>query len=188
MYRSGKVYDEIAKTVIQIYLDYDIKSFPIDEKEVCRKMGVALIGYSSMPKEAQALLKKKSEYGFFVPETKDNPPSIYYNDMLESEGAQRFTAFHELKHYVYEDEDEEEDDLADYFSKYFMCPIPYLLLKNIDSVNEVISEFGTSYEAAFYICSNVVNRRNKYGYQVFDYEIELIEHLEPVLLEVYSKA
>lgn len=187
MYRSGEIYDEIAKNVIQIYLDYGLKTFPVDEKEVCRKMGVALIGYSSMPKESHDLLKKRSEFGFFVPETKDNPPSIYYNDMLGSEGAQRFTVFHELKHYVYEDEDEEEDDFADYFAKYFMCPIPYLLLKNIDSTNAVISEFGTSFEAAGYICSNLINRRNKYGYQVFDYEVRLIEHLEPVLLEVYVK-
>jgi len=48
MYRSGEIYDEIAKNVIQIYLDYGLKTFPVDEKEVCRKMGVALIGYSSI--------------------------------------------------------------------------------------------------------------------------------------------
>lgn len=185
MYRNGKVYDEIAKTVIQIYLDYDIKTFPVDEKEVCRILGVALVGYSLMRIESHPLLKKESPYGFFVPETPNNPPTIYYNDMVESEGAQRFTIFHELKHYVYEDKDDGEDDLADYFSKYFMCPIPYLLLRNIDLPNEVISEFGTSFEAASYICANIVNRRNKYGYQVFDYEVELIEHLEPVLLEIY---
>ncbi len=185
MYRNGKAYDEIAKTVIQIYLDYDIKIFPVDEKEICRKMGVALIGYSSMSMEIQPLLKKESSYGFFVPETINNPPTIYYNDTVDSVGAQRFTIFHELKHYVYEDKSDVEDDLADYFSKYFMCPIPYLLLRDIDLPNEVISEFGTSFEAASYICANIINRRNKYGYQVFDYEVDLIEHLEPVLLGIY---
>ncbi len=150
-------------------------------------MGVALVGYSSMPEEFYYLLKKKSMYGFFVPETRENPPTIYYNDMINSKGLQRFTVFHELKHYVFEDENEEEDDLADYFSKYFMCPIPYLLLKNIDSPNEVVSRFGTSLEAAGYICANVNNRRNKYGYRIFDYEVELIEHLEPILLEIYAE-
>lgn len=184
MYRKGNLYDDIAKTVIQIYLDYNIKSFPVDEKEVCGKMGVTLFRYSSMTKDEQRLLEKKSEFGFFVPETKNNPPSIYYNDMLESEGAQRFTIFHELKHYVYDDKDESKDDLADYFSKYFMCPIPYLLLMNIDSTNEVTLMFGTSYKAAENICSNLTNRKIKYGYQLFDYEVELIEHLAPELLKI----
>lgn len=47
-------------------------------------------------------------------------PTIYYNDSFESEGSQRFTIFHELKHYVFEDKDDEDDDLADFFARYFM--------------------------------------------------------------------
>ena len=119
--------------------------------------------------------------------TKANAPTIYYNDSFESDGAQRFTIFHELKHYVYNDEDDSEDDLADFFARYFMCPIPYLLLKNMDTPNEIASYCGTSFEVAFHVCLNLHNRKNRYGFQIFDYEIKLIEHLEPVLLEVYSK-
>ena len=57
--------------------------------------------------------------GFFVKATKSTPPTIYYNDTIESEGAIRFTIFHELKHYVFEDDDDEDDDLADFFCKIF---------------------------------------------------------------------
>ena len=187
MYRKGTIYDEIKKVIIDIYLDYGFNTFPIDPQEVCRRMGVALIPYSSFNREQRRLLKKESEYGFFVPATSQNVATIYYNDFYGSLGAQLLTIFHELKHYVYEDSDDVDDNLADFFARYFMCPIPYLLLKNIDTPNEIVSFCGVSYEAAYNVYSNLLNRKNKYGYRLFDYEIPLIEHLEPVLLEVYKK-
>lgn len=187
MYRDGKIYDEIIKTIIQIYIDYEIKSFPIDEKAICRKMGVSLLPYSYFDDRTRELLMKKSPFGFYVKRSKERPPTIYYNDLRDNYGSVRFTIFHELKHYVYEDEDDSEDDLADYFARQFMCPTSYLLLKNIDTENEIMSYCGVSYEAAVYACANILNRKKKYGYDLFDYEVKLIEHLEPVLIEVYRK-
>ena len=55
MYRRGKTYDEIAEVVIDIYIDYGIKSFPVDPKEVCRKLGVALLAYSEYDDEQRIL-------------------------------------------------------------------------------------------------------------------------------------
>ena len=43
MYRDSDTYDEIKKVIIQIYLDYDIREFPIDEEVVCKKLGVSCI-------------------------------------------------------------------------------------------------------------------------------------------------
>ena len=92
MYRDDKTYDEIKQVIINIYLDYDIKNFPLDEKEICRKMGVALVPYSELGLSAQPLL---------------------------------------VKHYVFGDKDDGDDDLADFFARYFMCPIPYLIIKKM---------------------------------------------------------
>ena len=50
MYRDGNVYEEICKEIINIYLDYGFCEFPLDEKKVCNKMGVALVPYSSYEK------------------------------------------------------------------------------------------------------------------------------------------
>ena len=61
MYRTGEIYDDIKKTIIDIYLDYDIVGFPIDEACVCRKMGVALIPYTSYGKEDRKLLSRKNK-------------------------------------------------------------------------------------------------------------------------------
>ena len=64
MYRSGYVYDEIDKVIIDIYLDYNFTSFPLDEREVCSKLGVDLVAYSEFPADKQLLLMKKSKRGF----------------------------------------------------------------------------------------------------------------------------
>ena len=46
MYWNGNDYDKMAKLVIDIYVDYNIRSFPVDEKEIFRKLGLKLIPYS----------------------------------------------------------------------------------------------------------------------------------------------
>lgn len=186
MYRRGYTYDEIKQIIIDIYIDYGIKKFPIDEKEICRKMGVALVPYSSFGEHGMSILKKKSDMGFFVKESIDSPPTIYYND-IRDRGSARFTIFHELKHYVFEDDDDTDDDLADFFARYFMCPIPYLMLKNIKTTIGIMSFCDTNRNIASHVRSNIINRINKFDYELFDYEVRLIEHIEPVLIEVYKK-
>ena len=47
MYWNGNDYDKMAQLVIDIYIDYNITAFPVDEKEICRKMGLKLLPYSA---------------------------------------------------------------------------------------------------------------------------------------------
>ena len=77
MYRKGKTYDEIAEVVMDIYIDYGIKSFPVNPKEICRKLGVALVAYSEYDDEQREILEKKSQDGFFVKESYQKPPAIF---------------------------------------------------------------------------------------------------------------
>ena len=72
MYRDGKIYDEIDKVIIDIYMDYNIISFPINEEEVCKKMGVSLVPYSCFSENGIGLLHKKSEYGFWLKNQMNN--------------------------------------------------------------------------------------------------------------------
>ena len=71
MYRDGKTYDEIDKVIIDIYNDYNIHKFPLDEVDICNKLSVALIPYSEFSQEERKLLEKKSKQGFFVKESKE---------------------------------------------------------------------------------------------------------------------
>ena len=179
MYRSSEVYERIKRVIIKICVDYNITAadFPLDEKKICRKMRVKLVPYSSYDIKRKQLLLKCSKYGFFVKETKETPPRIFYNDELGSEGAIRFTIFHELKHYIFNDCDDSEDDLADFFARYFLCPIPYVILMNMNTPEEIMQKFGVSYTAAKNVCSNVEHRREIYGDKLFEYELPLIEQL-----------
>ncbi len=184
MYRTGEEYDKVDKVINDIYFDYDIKEFPIDETEICQKLGVCLMPYSLYDRDDFSfLIRKRSGVGFFVKESIETPPTIYYNDCLQQENASRFTVFHEIKHYVYNDDDDSDDDLADYFARQFMCPTPYFLLLGADSAEELIDKCGLSFTAACNALSKISNRREKYGDALFDYEVPLIEHLDSVLLE-----
>ena len=58
--RFSYEYDDVAKVIIQIYLDYDIKDFPIDLHDVCHRLGVTLVPYSKCPAEAKKLREIKS--------------------------------------------------------------------------------------------------------------------------------
>lgn len=191
MYRKGFSYDKMAEIVGQVYIDYDIRQFPIDEKDVCRRMGIRLVPYSEYPTTERNLLKKKSLSGFYVPPTSDSPPMIFYNDNINevgSAGNMRRNIFHEVRHYVCEDNDEntQEDDLADYFGKYFLVPISYLIALNVSNINQIIADFGVDYEMASYIVKNLRNRRNRYGNRIFNYEIPLLRHLLGDQFKLYA--
>ena len=181
MYRKGTEYDEMAKKVIDIYLDYDIKTFPIDVKKVCQKMQVALIPYSFYKADDAVLLKMESMSSFFVRPTVKNPATILYNDDISevgSVGNLRRNIMHEVKHCVFEDtQDNPDDDLADYFGKYFLAPIPYLIVMGFENLNDIMSTFGVDAEMASFIIKNIRNRKRKYGRKIFDYEIPLLKHL-----------
>lgn len=183
MYRDKKVYDELDKTVIQIYLDYGFNRFPLDESYVCERMGLVLKPYSSFCKEDREILRKKSIYGFCSPVHMGRPVQLFYNDSLadlKSPGCIRQTIFHEIKHYVYEDadDDSEHDDLAEHFGKYFMCPTPYLIVKDIEVPEEIQERFGVSFTMANNLSGSVKNRKRFFGSQLFSYEWPLIELLD----------
>lgn len=182
MYRIPDAYNKMAELVGDIYIDYDIHSFPVDEKEVCRKLGILLKPYGDYSPEKRELFKKKSESGFYVPPSKNAPPMIFYNDRVfevGSYGKIRRNIFHEVKHYICEDTEEqpEDDDLADYFGKYFLAPISYLIVLGIDDIHQIVSRFRVDNDIAFFIRRNIKNRRDRYGNLIFDYEKPLLQHL-----------
>lgn len=187
--RSGQEYDEIVKEIIQIYIDYDIKSFPLDLDMICRLLGVSLVPYSECGLEAKDLLLKKTKKGFFVRGTTENTPTIYYNDYEVSVGEMRYTISHEIKHYVYDecDDDNEKDDLADFFARFFLCPIPYLIVKGILSSNDIVSHCKVTLTAASNAASNISERMRWYGYKIFEHELPLLKHLIPVEFELYMR-
>ena len=172
MRRNNNEYRELTEVIFDIYRDYGFGVFPIDVELVCKKMGVSLLPYSAFNEETQVLLMRRSNYGFFVKETREKPPTIFYNGNFGSPGAIRLTIMHEIKHYVFDEDskDESTDDLATFFARYFLCPIPYLIEKGIEKEGDIVSRFGVSMEAAKNVSSNVKNRKLRSGNKIFKHE------------------
>ena len=180
MYRNSAEYDRLDKMAIEIYVDYGIKSFPLDEKELCKNMGIELIPYSSYEVKERDLLKKCSLYGFWSLLPESYTPVIFYNDNiteLHSPATIKQTIRHEIKHILDLDKKENplDDDLAEHFGRYLAAPVPYLVAKRITNTNVIISTFEVSATMAGYISSAVTNRIKKHGYKIFDYEKPLLK-------------
>lgn len=175
MYRNSEAYDEIAKIVIGIYEDYNITSFPVIAYELCKIMGIKLVPYSQVPLD----ITKISDDAFLVPPSIEFAPKIYFNDKIQSTERIRFSIFHEIKHYVCNEYDNScrDEDMTNYFARYIMCPIPYLIHKNIQDEPTIRSKFDVCYMVACNVKCNVINRRDKYGDKIFDYEVPLMKQL-----------
>lgn len=192
MYRGRQEYNRIDQLAIDIYLDYGFRTFPLDVEDVCRKLGVRLIPYSTFAAADRELLRKRSIYGFFSPLSARMPPTIFYNDSLDelgSSGCIRLGICHEIKHYADEDTDENptDDDLAEHFGRYLLAPIPHLIVNDISSPIDIKDQFGVSATAARNIASHIANRTRIYGKTIFDYELPLIQQLDPLYYERYLK-
>lgn len=172
---TSEEYDELDKKVIEIYLDYCLDRFPIDVLGLARRMGAQLVPYSSFGGEELELLRKKSSDGFYCP--REGVPMIFYNDVDCYKERIRMTVGHEIKHYVFEDveEDKERDPLATHFARYLLCPTPILVYLGIDNPYEVMAKFDIGYEASCNALRAADGRMLTYGGAIFDYERPLIE-------------
>ncbi len=177
MYYGDEDYENMKKLAISIYLDYGIKEFPIDEKKICNTLGINLIPYSAFKDSDIPLFEKKSQDAFYIPMTSTTAPVIYYNDKVTNKYRIRYSIFHEVKHFVNNDTEETyyNEDMANFFSRYFMCPIPCLIHKKIKDINTIMSTFEISFEAANNALNNVLRRTKKFGNKIFDYEQPLID-------------
>jgi hypothetical protein len=185
MYRDSEEYDRMAKLAISIIVDYGItaKDYPLDLDNLCRKMKINVVPYSAFEDEDPDfidILLKKSKDGFFAPRSSKQEATIFFNDKYGdrlSPSRISQTKGHEIKHIVEEDEDDSDDNLCEYFSKYLRCPIPYVLYLGLESEIDIISRFSISYQQSEIVLSNIINRKRKYGNGYFRYEIELLESL-----------
>lgn len=173
-------YTKAKKIVVDMYLDYNLKTFPISAVELAKCVGLELKMYSTFPIKNQEKLINYNQNGFII-RSKDRNIA-YINDINNTKGFIRMTIFHEIKHFVYEDKDDTNDTLADFFAKSFMCPIPYLILKNIKYRNDIAKHCEVSLTVAIHVEENIEKRMAKYGKTIFDYEVPLIQQIDPTLL------
>lgn len=171
MRRSGTEYERMEIQAIEILEDYEIRKFPVDIKRLAKKMGINLIPYSSFGDvDTINFLINLFPDGF----CKTNKQlSIYYNDKKDDIRINS-TIGHEIKHIVNLDKNDTEDDLADYFSKVLRCPVPLLIYCGYTTRDELITNFGISYEQSGYLLAKITNRMKYHGKKCSNREIEFL--------------
>lgn len=168
---ENEQYEEIKRTVIETFLEYDIRCVPINAFEMATKMGLRVVPYSSMSAKKRMAAERASIDGFSVV---GKDWVICYNDSCLNYGRINHTIMHEIGHYAlgHIEEGEEEEAEAKFFAKYALAPPP-LVHNCIDgeiTPEAIMDVFDISYEAACYAYS-YYKKWLQYGGEYYtDYE------------------
>ena len=179
---SSNRYENIKHIVIRLFKKYDIRKIPIDGFEICQKMGIILIPYSSLPTEqALQVAMSISKDGFFT-EIVSNQTGIpissnciFYNDRMPVERI-RFTIMHEIGHFVLDHTQHSElaESEANFFARYALAPPPLVHQEPPEDFMDIADRFNLSQECAYYAMKSYMNWLRYAGRNYADYEIELL--------------
>lgn len=169
-------YEEIKRTISELYCDYEISAIPISVERLASKMNILLVPYSEFDSEKREALLRASEDGFSFYNSDKKQFSIYYNDSKRTRQRIRFTIMHEIGHIAlgHGQSCDRTESEADFFARNALAPLPLLIVNNIRSVEEIAEIFNISFECSKNVY-RTLNRRLECGLIGFlDYEIEII--------------
>ena len=175
----GETYDRIDREVYSIYMEYGIRSFPVDEKRLAREMRIKLMPYSALPDAKRKSMLDIVQTGIHVCDQSKGYPefTIVYNDDTEP-GREKLTILHEIGHIVLKhgsDPTEEQEAEAEYFAKQLAGPRCLLRERGHLTATEIHDIYGLSWEAAGYSADSVSNAFFSYGKETFENDSEFIE-------------
>lgn len=122
---DGSDYEFLKKSVVDLFIEYQINAFPLKPFELAERMNIRCIPYSNLSKKARSQALEYSNEGYSV-ETNDYEWIIYYNDMF-AKGTINNIIIHEISHFWLghtgdEDKKEREESEASFFAKYALTP------------------------------------------------------------------
>ncbi len=181
-------YDELDKTALQILMDYSNAQFPLDLINLCERLRIKLVPYSSLGKSKLSELRLTANNGeltdgfsILLGNTDCDGYSAYtyYNDdkPIDLSGRVCFTICHEIKHVVFGEIDPRkvEETEADHFARFLLAPTPLLIVEKYDSISDIHADFGLTMSAACNALDARNNRIKKHGETLFDYENDFID-------------
>lgn len=177
---SHERYEEIKRTVVDLFVRYDVCCVPVNGFELATKMGVKVIPYSAFPLSKRRLLLMKSADGFCA-EKEEGEWFIFYNDQNDY-GRINNTMLHEIGHIVLDHS--EDSELAEkevrFFAKYALVPPALVHKLRLDNPSDIADIFAVSFEAAGYELS-YYQKWLRYGSSDYtDYEITMLKLFEGV--------
>ena len=189
MARRGKFsdarYEEIKKEVLFMFEETETDTYPIDCFEIARRLHYVLRPYSALGWDAYLEALDESDEGYSKVETDPvtgmNYYVIYYNDMGHGMRNIRWTIFHEIGHIYLGHHDNPpgneqlEEDEANFFAKYAMCPPPLLHATKCSCPQDVYDKFDASGEFSGYAYEYFQNWLYRGPREYLPYEIELLK-------------
>lgn len=172
---SDSTYEKIKKAAVQIYIDCDIHTIPLDPNMVCRKLNIELIKYSSKYCEDDLkIIVMAFPDGFKY--KKNGKWHIEYND-AKPLGRIKSTIFHEIGHIVLKHQHmcTLAETEAQWFASYIMAPPPLVDMHGIDNFVELAETFELSDECAYNSMSRYLAWKRRKLFKYSDYEIELLK-------------
>lgn len=177
-------YEEIKKEIVFMFEEADVGACPIDCFAIAERLHYVLRPYSTLDSAAcqEALLESNGGFSRVeqAPDTGMNYYAIYCNDTHHREGSIRWTIFHEIGHIYLGHHDRPpgnertEEDEANFFAKYAMCPPPLVGAAECSCPQDVYNTFHTSdYFAEF--AFNYYQRWLDSGSYYRPYEVELLK-------------
>lgn len=141
-------YEFAKKEVAYTIFEYKLK-YPIDIFDLAKRMGFVLVPYSSF-KDDKTKLLNFSEDGFNYFQKDINTHYIYYNDEIEEKGRIKITIGHEIGHLILNcnDNSEESNSLADFFSVYLLAPVVLIIENKLNSKEKIQNFFLISEQAS----------------------------------------
>jgi hypothetical protein len=159
-------YKTIEHVTLEVFKNFNIKSFPIDCIAILKACGMKVESYSSQKPKKQEKCLAYSKDAFTLKKT------VYYND---SQNVRRinFSLAHEIGHIALQHSvprTEEHEKEADRFASYLLAPrmaIHYSKCKNHIHVSK---QFGLSFEAASIAFDDYRRWHRKAVYKMNDFD------------------
>ena len=146
---SNERYSEITEEIAYLYEDIGIKTFPINPFEVCCKLKIKLIPYSSTD---PFFYLSSDGFNYLAPSNQEYV--ICYN-VLQSKERINFTIMHELGHIMLEHHRSEnnienliKEKEADYFARMSLAPLGIVYVLKLNTPEEISETFNISFSCA----------------------------------------
>ena len=152
--------DDVKKSVIEMFEECGIDSYPIDPYLIAERLCYVLRRYSDLSFEKQVEAFDISDDSYSTVEFNDETGMyqyvIYYNDIGRSERRIRWSLFHEIGHCYRGHHDNPDDSQhvieeaeANMFAKYAIAPPPLIHVLKLTCSDDVARIFVTTDDAAY---------------------------------------
>ena len=161
-------YNFIADKIRSVYVECEIRSFPIDCFQILQHYNFRIYTYAQLQEANQRLYevcRKYSDDAFRYQNI------ICYNQRAHKKRI-RFSLMHELGHYILEHKNEsvKNEQEADYFASYMLAPHIAIRKSGCTTADDIHDQFDVSYAMANRILSDFQCKR-AFGWKECDQAI-----------------